>query len=102
MELETIFWARLRALKANHGARISVLEGHSTSSLQRSDERWQKIKWLSEVAPKIVGLLRVLFHISPLIIAGATAAWMFLLPGLRWLWRLLSSSLAWLAGLGAG
>ena len=100
MELEGIFWARLRALKANHGARISVLEGHSTSSLQRSDERWQKIKWLSEAAPKIVGLLRVLYHMLPLILAAAAATWTLALPGLRWLWRLLSSGLAWLAGLG--
>lgn len=102
MELETIFWARMRALKVNHGGRLSALEDRSNSSLQRSDERWQKIKWLSEVAPKIVGLLRVLYHTWPLILAALTAGWMFLLPGLRWLWRLLSSGLAWLAGLGIG
>ena len=101
MELETIFWARMRALKVNHGGRISALEDRSTSSSQRSDERWQRIKWLGEAAPKIVGLLRVLYHTWPLILAAATAAWMFLLPGLRWLWRLLSSGLAWLAGLGS-
>lgn len=102
MELEQIFWARLRALKTNHGGRISALEDLSTQSLRRSDDRWSKIKWWAELAPKVGGLLRVLYQTWPLILAGLAAMWTLVLPGLRWLWRLLSSGLAWLAGLGIG
>ena len=100
MELEAIVLARLRVLKENHGGRISALEDRSSSSSQRSDERWSKIEWWAEKAPKIVGLLRVIYGIWPLLVLAGVAIWTQLLPGLRWLGRLISSVLAWLAGLG--
>ncbi len=102
VELESIFWARLRALKQNHGERISTLEDHSTALSQRSDSRWQEIKHWAELAPKIVGLLRVLYHTWPLLIAAAAAVWTLVLPGLRYLLRLLYSGLGYLAGLPTG
>ncbi len=102
MELESIYWARQRWLKLNHGGRLATLEDLSAKSLQRSDDRWQRIKWLAEMAPKILSLLRVLYTIWPLVLAAGAFSWTLLLPAARWLWRWASSGLAWLAGLGVG
>lgn len=102
MELEPIFWGRLRVLMvrtASLEGRVLTLEDRSTQSSQRSDSRWQQIRGIAEVAPKIIGLLRLLWHTWPLILAAAAAMWTLVLPGLRWLLRLLSSGLAWLVGL---
>lgn len=105
MELESIFWGRLRVLQTRTKSlegRVSTLEDRSTLSSQTSADRWGQIKWAAEWAPKIVWFLRLLYQTWPLILAAAAAIWTLVLPGLRWLWRLASSGLAWLAGLGVG
>jgi hypothetical protein len=103
MELESIFWARLRVLKTqttSHDGRISTLEDRSIQSSPTSADHWERISSMAEIATKIVGLLKLLYHMWPLLALAAAAIWTLLLPGLRWLWRVLSSGLAWLAGLG--
>ncbi len=105
MELESIFWGRLRVLMtrtASLEGRVSTLEDRSTQSSAKSDNRWQQVKDLAELAPKIIGLLRLLWHTWPLILAAVAAVWTLVLPGLRWLLRALSSGLAYLAGLHVG
>lgn len=105
MELQTIWEWRLRVVQARNTSlewRVAALEDRSTTSSARSDNRWDQVKWLAEWAPKLIGLLRVLYHTWPLILAGAAAAWTLVLPGLRWLFRLIYSGLGYLAGLPTG
>ncbi len=105
MELESIFWGRLRVLMTrttNLEGRVSVLEDRSTTSSERSDNRWQQIKDIAELAPKIIGLLRLLWHTWPLFLALGAAIYTLILPGLRWLLRACYSALGWLAGLPTG
>ena len=68
MELEGIFWARLKALKTQaaisdgrimtNDGRITILEGRLIQSSQTSVDRWDQVKWLAEWAPKFLGLVR--------------------------------------------
>ncbi len=105
MELKTIWEWRLRVLMTrttNLEGRVSALEDRSMQLSQRSDSRWQKIEWWAEFTPKAIGLLRLLWHTWPLILALGAAIYTLILPGLRWLLRALYSGLGWLAGLPTG
>jgi hypothetical protein len=102
MELESIYWARLRALgtrTTSLDGRISILEDRLTPSSPTSADRWERIKWLATIAFRVIGFLSRHWGGLTLIMA---AAWTLALPLLRWLWRELSSGLAWLVGLGIG
>ncbi len=98
MELETIWGWRLRVLMARTTSlegRVSTLEDLSTKSLQRSDNRWQQVRGLAELAGSIGSIVGALARHWGLLLLAATTIWAFVLPGLKWVWRAIS----YLAGL---
>ena len=86
MELETIFWARLKALRtqtASHDGRISILEDRSTPSSQTSGNLWEKLKTLAELSVPVGSILGFLGRHWGLIILIPSAAW----AAVKWLWK---------------
>lgn len=97
-ELENIWAARLRIVKlavANHESRITALE---TSGRRRSIPWSKLIRHLKTIAT----VASFLYRTWPLWVTIATAAWTIVLPGLRWVWALISSGVAYLVAAGIG
>ncbi len=100
MELEPIFWGRLRVLQVRTTSlegRVSTLEDRSTKSSQRSDSRWDQVKWLAEMTVPLGSIIGFLARYWGLLILVVTTVWAIVLPVLRWLWLHLISSLGYFA-----
>jgi hypothetical protein len=105
MELEPIFWGRLRVLQtraASLEGRVATLEGHAHQLAQRSDERWRQVRWLADLTVPIGHIISGLARHWGLLILALTTVWAFVLPALRWLWQALTASIGYLSGLLGG
>ena len=102
MELESIFWGRLRVLNTRTTrleGRVSTLEDQSTKLSQRSDDRWSQVKRLAELTVPLGSIIGFLARYWGLLILVVTPLWALALPSLLWLWRALTSSIGYLAGM---
>ncbi len=102
MELETIFWGRLRVLQTRTTSlegRVATLEDRSMTSSARSDNRWDQVKWLAEMTVPLGSIIGFLARYWGLLILVVTTLWALVLPSLVWLWRALTSSIAYLASM---
>ncbi len=99
-ELDTIWWSRLRALGgkvSNHEERLTRLE--SARGSPRSSIKWRRLIKAGKALLTIAGLL---VRHGGLLLAGATMAWAFVLPALKWIWKLITGFIAYVAGVGIG
>ena len=86
MELESIFWGRLRVLQVRTTSlegRVSTLEDQSTKLSQRSDDRWSQVKRLAELTVPVGTIIQFLARNWGVATLVATAVW----TGARWLLR---------------
>ena len=103
-ELEGIWAARLRVVlfKLNGlESRIMVLE---KSPPQPSRSPPSSINWprLWKRAKSSAGAISFLFRHWGIIAAGITMAWAFILPTLKWIWKIITGFIGYVAGVGIG
>ena len=103
-ELEGIWAARLRVVlfKLNGlESRITVLE---TKASPLPGPRPSPFNWprLWKRIKSSVGAISFLFRHWGIIAAGITMAWAFILPTLKWIWRLITGFIAYVASVGIG
>ncbi len=100
MELEAIFWARLRVLKtqtASHDGRLSTLESRSDQPSTKSAGLLPWIRRLSDLTVPLGTIIGFLARHWGLLILALTTLWALVLPVLRWLWLHLTSSAGYFA-----
>jgi hypothetical protein len=103
-ELETVWAARLRVVRQiviDHGARITALEEKSPQPppSPRSSINWRRS---IKVAKALFSALSFLVRHGGILLAGLTMAWAVILPGLKWIWRMITGFIAYVAGVGIG
>ncbi len=89
MELESIFWGRLRVLMtrtASLEGRVSTLEDRSIKLSQRSDDRWSQVKRLAELTVPVGTIIQFLarnWGVATLVVTGIWTGARWLLRGLQ-------------------
>lgn len=93
-------WTSTRAQLRDHESRITALEMTPPArGSPRSSINWRR---LLKPIKATFGAISFLVRHWGIIAAGITMAWAFILPTLKWIWRLITGSIAYVVGAGSG